>query len=274
MPRRARVRRRVLVHLSAGVTAIVFALGAYEFIRHDRLRADAFREAAHSPAAAAERIAEIFGSRTGICHPLSARDDLDNLVSGLFALERFGVSPFEAALESWIARASLWLRLPPPDLSYGPGQIRLSRAIALMDDDTAAAPIKPTSNAHRRRAASRAEIAVALLDACFARAVARQLIEMALRSNPGPASARNVLDREQIVELAGVYNAQVKPADAKAALAHQLFNRIAYHLTVHYRYQGARSDLPQRTQSSIRPGTEATADVMSAIDNPAAGKRR
>lgn len=259
----ASASRRVLAHLTVAAVAVAIALGAYWLIRHDSLRAEALSKAALSPAAAGEVIAGTFGSRAAICHPPKPRDDVDNLVSGLFALERFGVSPFEAAVERWIARLSLWLRLAPPDLSYGAGQIRLSRAIALVEDDITTEPGTPRSNGPQNSTASRAQLAIALLDPCFARKVARRLIETALSYGVQTFGARSLLDYDQIIELARVYNAQASPGDAKAILAHRLFNQIAYHLTLHYRYADARSDLPPRARSSTHPNSQARPDVMA-----------
>ncbi|MFP3921443.1 MAG: hypothetical protein ACLFU3_07020, partial [Dichotomicrobium sp.] len=53
-----------------------------------------------------------------------------------------------------------------------------------------------------------------------------------------PAAER--LTHPQIVRAATAYNAQSAPDTAHAALAHRLYNDIAYHLSLHYRYAGTR----------------------------------
>jgi hypothetical protein len=252
MTRGARPGRTILLRLSAAAAAVVIALGIAGLIWHDRSRAEVLRAAAQSPAAAAGIIAEKFGASAAICQPRKPGDDLENLVSALFALERFGVSPFEAQAERWIARLSPRLGLAPPDLSYGAGQIRLSRAIALAGQRHAGKRRNAGSNQRRDSAAIRARMAGALLDACLARQVARRLLETGLDRKLPMADADCLLSHDQIIRLAAMYNAQAAPGDAKAALAHRLFTRIAYHLTLHYRYADGRRGPCAMTTSASR----------------------
>ena len=220
MPRRGGWRIALTLALSSA--AILVAAGVWQALEHDRRRADIFASAAQSPAAAAEAIARRFGAHAAVCHPAEPRDDIDNLISALFALERFAVSPFEATVEALAVRAAQ-LGLTPPDWSYGPGQIRLSRALSL---SASADGTRPQPE----------EVAAALLEPCAARHVARRLIAAA-RGGAATADDEGVLARTEIIRLAAAYNAQAAPADANAALAHGLFNQIAYHLTLHYRYE-------------------------------------
>jgi hypothetical protein len=222
MPRRGGWRTALTLALSSA--AILVAAGVWQALEHDRRRADIAATAAQSPAAAAGAIARRFGAPEAVCHPAEPRDDIDNLISALFALERFAVSPFEATVEGLAVRATR-LGLTPPDWSYGPGQIRLSRALSL---SAGADGTRPRPEA----------VAAALLEPCAARRVARRLIATA-RGGAVTEADEGVLGRTEIIRLAAAYNAQAAPADATAALAHSLFNQIAYHLTLHYRYESA-----------------------------------
>ncbi|RIA54998.1 hypothetical protein [Dichotomicrobium thermohalophilum] len=213
-----------LFPLAAAAILFVFVIG--QAIRHDYRRSDILSTAAQSPASAAAAIAERFGAGTAVCHPTGPTDDLDNLISALFALERFGVSPFETTAEALAVRVSGWLGLTPPDFSYGPGQIRLSRALSL-----AAVADDPAGWKTQVATASK------LLEPCAARGVARRLIRQARHRRQGELDAEGALDHGELDRLAAIYNAQDAPTDGKAALAHHLFNRIAYHLTLHYRYE-------------------------------------
>jgi hypothetical protein len=229
MSRGSGVGRRIGLLLAIGVLAIFIAVVLGQAFLHEHRRADVLTTAAQSPAEAASLIAQRFGAADAVCHPAEPRDDIDNLVSGLFALERFGTSPFETTAELLALRVSHWLGLTPPDFSYGPGQIRLSRALSLAN------LAKEPSGWQTRTA-----MASALLKPCTARRVARRLIAQARELKPNRARAETVLSHARVVRLAAAYNAQATPADGKAALAHHLFNRIAYHLTLHYRYDGTR----------------------------------
>lgn len=229
--------RRIGLLVATGVAAILIAIVLGQALLHEYRRADVLTTAAQSPAAAASLIAQRFGAADAVCHPAEPRDDIDNLVSALFALERFGTSPFETTAEMMALRVSHWLGLTPPDFSYGPGQIRLSRALSLAD------VAKEPSGSQTRTA-----MAWALLKPCAARRVARRLLAPARDLKPNSANTKAVLDHARVVRLAAAYNAQAAPADGKAALAHHLFNRIAYHLTLHYRYEGKRREAASRNR--------------------------
>lgn len=233
MPLGRGLARRLLV---LGV-ALLAAIAAGHAIWHNDRRADVHAAAARSPAAAAGIIARRFGSRRAVCHPVKPRDDIDNLISALMALERFGISPFESMIETVTVHASRWLGLTPPDFSYGPGQIRLSRAVSLTNEAK-----EPSGGQTRTATAS------ALLEPCAARGVARRLIAQARDLQPNGANTKAVLNRARVIRLAAAYNAQAAPADEKAALAHHLFNRIAYHLTLYYRYESARGRAASRNK--------------------------
>ncbi len=223
MPFERGLMRPLWLLLVLGVAPLIAVVIGHA-IWHGQHRADVLSAARQSPAAAAEMIALRFGSQRAVCHPVKPRDDIDNLISALMALERFGASPMESTVETLTVRVTGWLGLKPPDLSYGPGQIRLSRAASLTADMGQEAP------------QGRSATARALLEPCSARKIARQLIETArLRANV-KAVAYGGLGHAEISRLAAIYNAQAGPTNEKAALAHRLFNRIAYHLTLHYRY--------------------------------------
>ncbi len=227
--------------VSAGLLAIVM-IG--HLVRHDAQRADVRVAVLDSPAAAAGIISRRFGAEAAICHPAAQSDDTENLISALFALERFAVSPFETSVETMLVRASLWLGIAPPDLSYGPGQIRLSRALSVSDDVEAHALPAASANAQAGRPGARSrEMVLALLEPCAARATARRLVLQALAACCARVDPGGVLARSDIVQAAAIYNAQAAPRDAEAALAHHLFNQVAYHLALHYRYTDRRDRL-------------------------------
>jgi hypothetical protein len=217
----------------AGIAVILAAVLVYQLIRHNERRADILSAAAQSPSAAAGMIARRFGKPEAVCHPEVPHDDADNLVSALFALERFGVAPFETTVEKVAARLSAAIGLRPPDFSYGPGQIRLDRAMLLSRKTTHRNAAAPSG---REAAPTHESAALALLNACAARNVARRLIGAGLDQQVEKPGSDRILARDQIMRAAAIYNAQAAPTDRKAALAHRVYNLIAYHLTVHYRY--------------------------------------
>jgi len=233
-----RPARRKLRRLAAGLglaAALPLVLIVDHALRHDARRADILHAAATSPASAAALIAGRFGARHSVCHPPHPQDDIANLVSALFALERFAVSPLEADAERIAVRASRWLGFWPPDLSYGVGQIRLSRAL-MLSHGAGARGKEALSSVGARTAQA---MAVSLLDPCRARDIAAELVGQARRPDLSRQEAASALSRAQIMRLAEVYNAQAAPETAQAALAHRLYTEITYHLTLHYRY-GAR----------------------------------
>ncbi len=213
---------RAIIAAGLGACALLAVLVAIMAVRHETQRDSMYRAAATSPAEAAARIAEAFGG--SVCHPARG-DDLDNALSALFALELFGVSPLEREFERLAATASRWLGFAPPDFSYGPGQIRLSRALALMRNDATAAA--PTPDSH--------DAATRLLDACTARPVARALIS----GDRGLRLTGGVISRDQVVAIAKAYNAQGPSHSADALLANRMYNTVAYHLVLHFRYRTA-----------------------------------
>lgn len=226
--------------IAAAIVMLVAGLAA-AFVYHDQRRAVIYRAAAGSPSAAARLIARDFGGGAAICHPAGDHDDHDNLISALFALERFARSPLESRVERYAVFASRWLGISPPDLSYGPGQIRLSRALALT----------PTpGQSPERHAAQR--MAFMLLDACAARAIARRVIEDALESTDAGRPAAERLAHPQILRAAASYNAQADPDTAEVALAHHLYNETAYHLTLHYRYTGKAAETSTIESGEVR----------------------
>jgi hypothetical protein len=205
-----------------GACALLAAVLVIIAIRHDARRDDIYRAAVDSPAKAAARIADVFGG--SVCHPPRG-DDMENALSALFALEQFAVSPLEREFERLAATASRWLGLNPPDFSYGPGQIRLSRALVLMQEDAALEARTP--DAH--------DAAARLMDACTARPFARALVaaDMALRLAAGR------LSRDEVIAIAKAYNAQRPAQTSRALLANRIYNAVAYHLVLHFRYGAA-----------------------------------
>jgi len=228
---------------SLAICALVLVgLVVVQLLRHDERRADLRVLAAKSPATAAGMIAQNFGAASAICHPVGFRDDIENLISALFALERFAMSPFERRVESLLARFGPRLGFAPPDLSYGPGQIRLSRAVSLMGHDTVPMGRLSGSTLVTENGATtpgHVKMARVLMEPCGARGVARRLILSALLDCCAHDSTGPRLERADIMRVAAVYNAQAAPGNrtTKAALAHRLFNEVTYHLTVYYRYQ-------------------------------------
>jgi len=213
---------RAVIAAALWVCAVLGMLLAIMAVRHEARRDGIYRAAATSPAEAAARIAETFGG--SVCHPPRG-DDMENALSALFALEQFGVSPLEREFEHLAATASRWLGFAPPDFSYGPGQIRLSRALVLMQEDAALEARTP--DAH--------DAAARLLDACTARPLARALVsvDVALQITAG------VLNRDQVLAIARAYNAQGPARSADALLANRMYNAVAYHLVLHFRYGAA-----------------------------------
>jgi len=157
-----------------------------------------------------------------------ARGDQEPLVRALITVESLATSKMEAWWKSGIVRAATPLGLHVPDLTYGPGRLRLS---------TAAAAVRASGSMGEKGMATEAELATRLLDYCetkriVAAVVADILSSRALRPRSDPAR----LDLSDVRTVARIYNGQAKALTPEAAVAHATYNALVYALFQRYRF--------------------------------------
>jgi len=153
--------------------------------------------------------------------------DFDLLAAALAAVEQLATGRVEIAAEAAIVRLAIVTGLGAPDFSLGPGQIRPSTVeAALLSADN--------SLSIGNRAHSRQQIAHDLLQDCKG----HQLSVLVLTSLSKPKKAEtNALNREDIMRIAGAYNAQLTTPSHEAALAHYLYRELTYQVFLELKFQ-------------------------------------
>jgi hypothetical protein len=162
------------------------------------------------------------------------RGDEEPLVRALITVESLATPKMEAWWKSGIVRAAARLGLQIPDLTYGPGRLRLSTAAAAIraDKDRLGGDGMPTQ----------AEVATRLLDYCetkriVAAVVADILGPHAPRERPDPIR----LDLADVRTVARIYNGQGAAQTPEAAVAHATYNALVYALFQQYRFDALGS---------------------------------
>ncbi len=203
-------RIAILVIVAIGGMAAFLAVMSLEYrVRQGRIYALAGRD----PALAAKRLVETFPPDGAVCAAENVSRDGAAILSALETVEGFATSPAERAAETVIATATRFLRFEPPDLSYGPLQIRPSSV---------------------RLATNASPPITTLLDRCVARATARQVIERKLDRSLGFGAS---LTRSEVLAIAALHNGQRHAErDAEQKLANRVYREIVYHLFQELRF--------------------------------------
>ncbi len=214
-------RLAILVIVAIGGMAAFLAVMSLEYsVRQGRIYALAGRD----PALAAKRLLETFPPDGAVCAAENISRDSAALLSALEAVEGFATSPVERTAETVIATATRFLRFEPPDLSYGPLQIRPSSVLR-------------ATNASPRIAT--------LLDRCAARATARQVIEREFDLSLGSGAS---LTRSEVFAIAALHNGQ---RHAERSVEHKLANHV-YREIVYHLFQELRFSVRPRQSVSGR----------------------
>lgn len=166
-------------------------------------------------AEAIERIVADYGVGPEQC--ASRQDaDLRALAAAFVTIESFATSRFEGWLRAAVTYGGTLAGLTP-DISTGPGRIRMSTARAAADGP----------------APSNSALASTLLTACGAAEIAGRM----LASRRPPDGAPTPIDRRFIEAAAAAYNGQAWPASSlQAALSARVYVDLVYAANQHYRF--------------------------------------
>lgn len=162
------------------------------------------------------------------CAPESTSNrsrDEEALVRALITVESLATPRLEAWWKAALVRMAARLDLPIPDLTYGPGRVRLSMARAVI-------------RAHAALGAepSEAELAGRLLDYCGSKQIVAAMVAELTQAQGGGAETHH-LDLSTVRRVARIYNGQAEPTTAEAAVAHATYNALVYALFQRYRFE-------------------------------------
>ena len=152
------------------------------------------------------------------CSPHPAGDEVDTLARALITVESLATPTAETWWKSALVRVLHWTGAPLPNLTYGPGRVRLSTARLVL----AAADLTD------------ANIALRLLDYCQAKDIVARLVSNVLRAEGGTRASH--IDPASIGKVAVHYNGQSKARTLEAAIAHEAYKRLVIELFQHYRF--------------------------------------
>jgi hypothetical protein len=141
-------------------------------------------------------------------------DEVDALARALITVESLATPTMETWWRSALVHMLYRMGAPVPDLTYGPGRVRLSTARLVLGsaDETDAG------------------IALRLLDYCQAKDIVVQLASNLL------AAEGSQIDPASIGRVAVRYNGQAKAQTLEAAIAHEAYKRLVLELFQHYRF--------------------------------------
>ncbi len=146
----------------------------------------------------------------------------------IITVESLATPRIEAWWKSAVVLAAAHLGVRVPDLTYGPGRVRLSTARAAIDANGGLGDASRTS--------TDAEVAKRLLDYCETKQIVAALVTQILTSRGGGHPAH--LDLATVHTVARIYNGQSEPASPEAAVAHETYNALVYALFQRYRFDG------------------------------------
>lgn len=152
----------------------------------------------------------------------SASADVAALVRALVTVENIATPRLEAWGKAALVRVAVPLGLGVPDLTYGPGRVRLSIARAVLRNSGEGVPAD-------------AVLAVQLLETCGAIRVVTALVGELV--DPEGAGAAMPIDLAAVRKVARIYNGQALPTTAEAAVAHATYNSLVYALYQRYRFE-------------------------------------
>jgi hypothetical protein len=206
------LKRGMTVLAIVVVGGMAVSLGAISLeyrIRQDRI----YSLAAHNPATAARRLLELFPPDSTVCAAENLSRDGAAILTALEAVESFSTSPAERTAETLVAFSAGLLSVEPPDMSYGPLQIRPSSV---------------------NRATNVSPEITSLMDTCAARSITRQVIERKLNLSLGLGAS---LTRSQVLAIAALHNGQRHlERNAEHKLANRVYLEIVYHLFQQVRF--------------------------------------
>jgi hypothetical protein len=154
--------------------------------------------------------------------------DQESLVRAIITVENLATPKIETWWKSALVHAAANLGLRVPDLTYGPGRVRLS---------TAREAIGANGDLNNASGVSTdAEVAARLLDYCETKQVVAAVVQQILASRGREPLAR--LDLASVRTVARIYNGQAEPLTPEAAVAHETYTALVYALFQRYRFDG------------------------------------
>lgn len=159
--------------------------------------------------------------------------DLEALIRALITVESLATPKLVSWWRSAIAVAGARLSISVPNLTYGPGRVRLSTA-------------RMAVRAHGGRIAGQelpdAQLATWLLDYCATKQIVSLVVKQILALRGGGPDAS--IDLESVRMVARIYNGQSEPRTPEAAIAHETYTALVYALFQHYRFEGLGETAP------------------------------
>jgi hypothetical protein len=209
--------RRILA-ISALVGAAIGLHGADLGLRGSALHT--FVRSSGEDVAAVER----YDPGAGRVCPARPGGDREALTRALITVESFATPRVETWWKDFLARALAWAGLSLPDLTYGPGRVRLSTAERALSTGSL-----PSTDS---------ELGVRLLDYCQTQDIVSALVSEILRSQG--SGERSSLDLPAVRRVASAYNGQAAPTTPEAVVAHETYNALVFALFEQYRFDSLR----------------------------------
>jgi hypothetical protein len=197
--------------------AVLFAAGLGLHAADLAQRAAALNRFVMSSGADLHPIAGYDPALTQPCSPRPAAE-VDALARALITVESLATPVVESWWKSALVGMLHWANAPIPDLTYGPGRVRLSTARRVL------AGVEETD----------ASIALRLLDHCQAKDIVARLVSALLKADGGPSPSH--IDPASIGMVAVRYNGQAEAQTLEAAVAHETYKRLVLELFQHYRF--------------------------------------
>lgn len=206
-----------------GIAAVVTVAAILYGIDLD-VRAGQLRSYDAHPAKDISDIVRKYGPAVNDCKP-GTDEDLDALAASFLTVETFATPVLSGWARSAIMALGSALDMPP-DISFGPGRIRLSTA------RSALIQAGSTGTGHSGSRSDR-EIVYELMTACGSLRIAVEILkELAAKKRP----ANRVIDRSFVRDVAREYNGQ-RGSDAMAAhLSAEIYFDLVYNSFQYFRF--------------------------------------
>ena len=216
--------KSAVLWLALGIGAILAGVAVLDLERRQKL----IRLVGADLRAASERLSAQVAIDLGHCPALSSRAEIGNLADAFIAVESLAASLPERTFEALLVDAARFAGVRLPDISIGPGQVRISTAMA--------AARRVALQQRELQGLTEQEVAELLLSRCGSRRLVALVLEMKMDKHAVPAVP---LDRKSIGALASSYNGQETTSDDEAAMANLLYRELVYHVFQDLRFRRA-----------------------------------
>jgi len=210
---------------SLALVFVLMLLGAGAHALDLGERASAVRQFTWSKAPDLELVGRYEPRGAETCTWRSAGDQ-EALVRAIITVESLATPRIETWWKSAVVLAAARFGLRIPDLTYGPGRVRLSTAREAV---RAAGGLNEESGT-----LTNADVAARLLDYCQTKQIVAAVVVQILASRGG--GGRTHLDLANVRAVARIYNGQSQPTSPEAAVAHETYNALVYALFQRYRF--------------------------------------